>query len=569
MSKADEAKVLNLLRDFGHKTSARSTLNGHWEEVAALILPSYVNTFHYGATNTPGEKKTREQVDGTGMLALSRFAAICDSLLTPRNMMWHMLEPDADYLMKDRAVRLWFQDTTRKLFKLRYAPTANFSAQNQAVFTSLGAFGTGVLFIDKFYDNQRKTQGIRYKAVPMGEIYLGENHQGLYDQFIRILKYDARQMDQIEAWKGKLPEKVMQALEKNDPTKFTILHCVGPRTDYDADRIDSKGMPFYSIYVLMEGKCLLSEGGYNSFPVAASRYQQAPGEQDGRGPAMDVLPSLKTLNAQKKVFLKQGHRAADPVLLTQDDGLMNLSLRPGALNKGGWSADGHPLVGVLPTGNIQVTELMMGEEKNLIEDALLVSLFKVIFENPQMTATQVVEVVNQKGILIAPTVGRQQSEYLGPTIDREVDLGSQMGLFEPMPPALREARGGYQTRYTSPLAKAMRAGEAAGFMRTVEAVKEIVNITGDPSLLDPFDFDVAIPEIADIQSVPAHWMSSDEKIQQIRAARAEAAKQQQEIQAAPAAAAMVKANAAAAAAGVTPAARTLAPPRQGYTPGVP
>jgi hypothetical protein len=31
-------------------------------------------------------------VDATGMMALSRFAAICDSLLTPRNMIWHQLE---------------------------------------------------------------------------------------------------------------------------------------------------------------------------------------------------------------------------------------------------------------------------------------------------------------------------------------------------------------------------------------------------------------------------------------------------------------------------------------------
>ena len=44
---------------------------------------------------------------------------------------------------------------------------------------------------------------------------------------------------------------------------------------------------------------------------------------------MMVLPSLKTLNLEKKIFLKQGHRAADPVLLINDDGLIDtVDLRP-------------------------------------------------------------------------------------------------------------------------------------------------------------------------------------------------------------------------------------------------
>lgn len=44
---------------------------------------------------------------------------------------------------------------------------------------------------------------------------------------------------------------------------------------------------------------------------------------------------------------------------------------------------------------------------------LLVTLFQILTETPQMTAAEVVERTNEKGILLAPTVGRQQSEYLG------------------------------------------------------------------------------------------------------------------------------------------------------------
>lgn len=192
----------------------------------------------------------------------------------------------------------------------------------------------------------------------------------------------------------------------------------------------------------------------------------------------------------------------------------------------------------------------MAEERGIIDDMFLVTLFKVLSEHPNMTATQVIELVNEKGILVAPTLGRQETEYLGPMIEREIDVLNSLGLLPPMPPRLKEAKGEYQIVYTSPLALSQRAQEAAGFIRTVETAKEIVNITQDPSYLDVFDFDIALPDIAAIQSTPERWMAGSDKIAAKRDARAKAQAQQQQIQALPAIAAMKKADAAAAKAGV-------------------
>jgi hypothetical protein len=260
---------------------------------------------------------------------------------------------------------------------------------------------------------------------------------------------------------------------------------------------------------------------------------------------MMVLPAIKVLNAEKRDFLTQGHRAGTPILLTTDDGMVDFSMRPGALNKGGMSVDGKPLVGILPSGNIQVTKEMMDEERTLINDAFLVTLFQILTEAPQMTATEVIERTNEKGILLAPTVGRQQSEYLGPLIEREMDILADVGLLPPMPPILREARGEYNVVYTSPLAKAMRAQEVAGFGRVMEVLTQIIQVTQDPTPLDNFDFDVIVPEVAEIQAVPASWMASAEAVQAKRQQRQQAMQQQQQIQAAPAAAALVKAQAVA------------------------
>lgn len=558
-SNEDAALMATIMAEFGQMQTWRNTFAGQWEEIAAIVLPTYRNTFFYGSFNWPGMKKSEQQVDATAMMALHRFGAILDSLLTPRNMIWHQLGSDNDQVMKNRDARLWYENTTRILFKQRYAPIANFSSQNQAVYQSLGAFGTSAMLIDQAVDAHGKPmRALRYKAIPLGELFLRENHQGLVDGCIRWFRLTATQA--ATKWGAdRLPAALKPALDSGSQTLFNFLHRIVPNLDWQPGVLGAKGMPFSSIYVCIEGQCVMDKGGYNSFPIAISRYDQAPMEVYGRSPAMFILPAIKTLNAQKRTFLKAGHRAADPVLLVADDGLVDISLKPGAINKGGMSADGKPLIGTIPVGNVQINKEMMEEERGLINDAFLVSLFQILMDSPQMSATEVIERTNEKGILLAPTVGRQQSEYLGPMIDRELNLLAELGMLPPMPPILQQLKGDYHVSYTSPLARAQRAQEAAGFMRTVQVATEIVNVTQDHSIMDNFDFDTALPDIAYIQSVPESWMSDPKAVAQKRQARAQQEQQQSQIQAAPAAAAMMKAHAAQAKAGIPPG----TPPMQG------
>lgn len=539
----------------------RSPLNAQCEEVASLILPSHVGSFIAPGMVRAYVKKTDAQVDSNGMIALDRFMAICDSMLSPKNQMWHGLAAggkDARYIMKDRASRLWFYEATRVLFAYRYSPLANFVAQNQSIWQSLGAFGNGGMFIDDYYDINGRTKAIRYQAIPFGQIYFEFNHQGVVDGFIRIIRAKARQAAKVPEWKDRLPPAVKDAAEKAPNREFIFLHRVCPRDDFKPWRLDNKNMPYASYYICQDTRTLVHEGGYRTFPLADTRYVTAPGEENGRSIAMSILPALKTINAEKRVFLKQGHRAADPVLLIADDGIMNMNLKPGAQNRGGWSSDGKPLVGVLPSGDIKLSEEMIGMEKALIDDAFLVALFNIAVDRKSgTTATEVIDEINKRGILVAPTLGRQE-EYLSRVIDRELALLSINGLLPPMPPLLKEARGAYNVVYASPLAKAMRAGDVAGFFRTMEMTKEVSAATGDPSYMDTLDFDTAIPEIGQINGAPEPWMSTPDKINAKKEQRAKAAQTQQQIQAAPGAAALMKAQAVAgkeaAATGAPPAA---------------
>ncbi len=536
-SSEDDELVGSLVKDWQYLFGLRGNWQNHWTEIAQRINPMDSWLFqNYSQLNSQGDKRNFELYDSTGLVALQRFAAILDSLLTPSDQYWHHLRASDDTLMKNKAVTMWFDKANEILWKQRYAPTANFQAQNARVFTSLGAYGTGLMFIDDLAGNP----GLRYKNSHLSECYIQENHQGVVDGVCRHFMLTARQA--LNQFGDRCPENITSIVHNFPERQFYFLHWVRPRKDKDPDRKDYKGMDYASYYISIEGMALVEEGGYRSFPYAVPRYFQATNETYGRSPAMDVLPAIKTLNEQKKNMLKQGHRVLDPILLAHDDGVLDaFDLTPGALNYGGVSKDGRPLVQALPTGNVQAGKEMMDEERNLINDTFLVSLFQILTESPEMTATEVMERVREKGILLAPTIGRQNSEYLGPMIHRELDLLSKQGLLPPMPPLLKQAKGEYKIVYDSPIVRTQKSEWAAGAMRTIEQLMTVAQNTQNPALLDYVNWDVAAPQMAAIYGTPNSWINTKADIDKIRQQRQKQMQAQQAIQALPAVAGAMKA----------------------------
>jgi hypothetical protein len=291
----DAAK--SIIKRYDKLKGQRGTWENHWTEIAERVLPRYSTTFNSGDTSlTKGEKKTEKMFDSTAALGLERFAAAMESMLTPRSSKWHRLQASDDYLNRDRETQLWFEQANNILFKARYAPNANYASQQHESYMGLGAFGTGAIFIDS-----HDAGGLRYSAINLAEILFDTNHQGIIDTAYRKFKLTARQMKQrLEMGRFKnIPVAAEKALE-NDPDKqFEILHCIRPRAEVDPSKFDYRGKPFASYYVSCTEDMQLSEGGFNKFPYAISRYVTAPGETYGRSPAMTALPSIKVLNEQK------------------------------------------------------------------------------------------------------------------------------------------------------------------------------------------------------------------------------------------------------------------------------
>lgn len=547
-SSADQAEVEAVIRDFMQVRSERYNFEAQWQETALIYLPEWANKFFYGYQEYPGAKKSQYQLDSYPSIASHRFMAIVNSLITPWTMNWSPLAPtgkDKQYLLKQKGVKDWFDTATDVLWTERYCGRSGFLGAQLINWLSLGVFGNQNMFVEERKDVDGTT-GLAYSSRPVGEVYYKVNKNGMIEGFFRAMRKTAEQIHQ--QWPDTFPAELVPALEAKSPVPYWVLQYTWPNTMWQPDAImSSAGKRYSSVYISITGNRILERGGYRSYPMPSGRYIVAPDENYGRGPGQIVLAAAKSRNAMKGSFLKQTHRKGDPVILTPDGGLLDASqFVPGDVVEGGWNSDGKPLVGVLPTGDVQeIIEAMKLEQEGL-DDAFLVRMFDMALkteDQPQLSVRQVMEIMEQRGQLLGPTVGRQYGEYLDVMVERELDLCSFQGKLPPLPGALKEAKDHYKPAWDGPLIRAMAAGDAAAFMQSVEMAAEVANSSQDMSVWDAFSFERAIPEMSTRRGVPSRWMATQIEIAKKAKGRQAQAERDARAKEMPAQAAIMKAQA--------------------------
>jgi hypothetical protein len=517
-----------LIKEFEDLKGTRVNWDSLWDEVAERVMPRQANFLR---SRTQGEDRTERIFDSTAVLANERFASIMESMLTPRTQKWHRLTSTDESLNKSGRVREWFDEANAILYKKRYMPYTNYASQQSETYMSLGAFGTGALFVDNV-----PGKGLRYKSVHLSEIYVRADSYGVIDTVFR--HFELTKTQAVQRWGDAVPKRVMD--EKSETKKFKFLHIVKPRIGRDPTRVDFKGMPFESWYVNVDFAEVISESGYNTFPYAISRYVVAPDELYGRSPAIGAFSDIKMVNEMSRSQIRIAHKLADPPLLLHDDGILGygnrtVNLTPGGLNYGGVSPEGRQLIHPLQTGgDLRTAEAILEQRRKAINDAFLTTLFQILVETPEMTATEAMIRAQEKGQLLGPTISRQQSEALGPMIERELDVLMRNGDLPEMPPELLEAEGEYDVVYDNPMTRMMQAEEVVGLQRTIETIAPFVQV--NPDLMAKFDAEQIAEDTAYINGVPSKWVRGEEEMEALQQQQAQADQQAQAVETMPAAA---------------------------------
>lgn len=517
-----DSRVIDCMYEQGQFESARANFNQFWQSVSDRVDP---NSGYFLVYRAPGQQRSEKQFDATATIALGRATAAFESLFTPRTQKWQDLTASGP-LSDDLEVKRYLESFRDLLFRVRYSARANFANNNSEFIRSFLNYGNGVMYVD---DDPGKS--LRYKHIALHESYFGEDHVGKVDRFHRKFVLTARQLVQ-KFPKANLSQNILQAAEKTPNREFDLIHRVCANLEIDPKRRDYAGKKFMGYYVLTSEEQVLDMAGFDTMPYIVARYRVNAKEVYGRGPVMDILPTIKTVNEQQKTNLRIGQRLADPPLLASQDGAASqFNLRGGFVNYGALDAQGRPLVRPLEvTANLPVSLEMQESERGVIRDSLFIEIFNILKENPQMTATQTLQLVQERGVLMGPAGGNLQSSGYGALTEREIDLMSQIGggmwlesQIGPMPPALLEAGGAYEIQYDAPINRAQKAEEGIAISQTLESAAAVAQF--DPNALKPFKIPEMMRGLAEVRGLPSKYLKTEAEVQ----AENDQQQQQQEL----------------------------------------
>lgn len=481
------ASVEELLQRHEQLKGERSNFDTQWQEVKDLLWPDGGD---FTKQRSPGEKTNLQIFDANPTLYVEQGASVFEAFLMPRTQRWQRTRASDPELMKIARVKKFFEDLDDKVFDSRYATRSNFEGETQQGFKSTLGYGNNCIRV-----MGRKAGGITYKYRHIGQTWIDTDADDVVDTTFYAYELTARAA--VKRWGENAPQCARDVIDATPGMKHRYLECVYPNPNFVPGNMNPKHMAFVAFEISVDSKVVLEQGGYHELPDIWSRYSLAPGEKYGRGPAMLVLPSIKTLQEQMRVHLRSGQKAADPPLLTIDDGVLGrgsrrITLNSGGIIPGGLSTSGSPNIVPLLTGaRLDITHEMMMEIRELIRKAFHVDVFELLVQDRvQMTATEVMERAREKSYLLGSAIGRQQSELLGPMIEREISILQRQGKVGPMPPELIEAKGDYTIEYESDATRMQKSSEIVALGRTLEVAAPFFQ--NNPSLLELWNPEVLI-----------------------------------------------------------------------------
>ena len=499
----------------------RANWDGHWQEVRDFILPLVEG---FTSTNSEGHQDRSQILDNSAEGISEQLVTAIHGLVANPATKWFDLRV-ADSAINDRQeVRFWLEDTRKRLTEVFEAPESKWTNALSLALQEIVDFGTGGIMT-----KDRPGRLPIFQARPLSELFLAENEDGVIDTVHRKVRMAARQA--VKEFADKAGKKVIAAASdaKTADREFTWWHCIYPREERFAGT-PQLNMPIASVWVNQDDKTITRISGFQEMPISIGRWRKARTmEVYGRGPGSKALADVKSLQRVMKDTFRAYEKAIDPTLLVADDGVLGpISTRANAIiyTRAEMLGSRRPAVEALDTGaRPDIGEVFAQEIRQRIEIAYFAHFVR-ISRDSRMTATQVVEIVEETMRIMGPFLGRIQTEQLSGVIERLFGILLRAGALLPPPAVLSERR--IEVVYVSPSAKAQQLAEVRGISNLYQIGAPIIETK--PDVTDNIDADKAFVHMADKLGVPADMIRPAVEVRKLRQARAAEIEREQQKQ---------------------------------------
>jgi hypothetical protein len=493
--------------------SERSSWISHWREISDNLLPRSGRFF--AEDRNRGGKRHNAILDSTGTKALRTLAAGMQSTMTSPARPWFRLTTSNPDLDESAAVKLWLSEVTR-LMQMVFSKSNTYRALH-TMYEELGAFGTAATIVLPDFKNV-----IHHHTLTIGEYAVATNHLGAVDTLYREFQMTVSQMVK-EFGLEQCSQTVKTAYASKKLGQWiTILHAIEPRIDRDPSAKDNKNMPWASVYVELgtTGCHVLREGGFKSFPALVARWTVAGGDIYGSSPGMDALGDIKQLQ-HEQLRKAQGIDFQTKPPLQAPSGMKNREIDglPGGVTLVDQVGPNNGIRTLFDT-RLDLSHLLADIQD--VRDRIRATFFADIFlmlsgrNDGTLTATEAAMRNEEKMLMLGPVGERQHNEMLSPLIELTFDRMVEVGI---VPQAPEEMQGmELSVEFVSVLAQAQRAVATNSVDRFLLNLGQVAQFK--PDVLDKLDADKWADDYGDMLGVNPELIVPEDKVAEIRQARA-------------------------------------------------
>lgn len=513
-----------LEKQFAQLCNDRSSFETHWRELSDFINPRG-SRFLTSDVNRDDNRNNRI-VDPTGSMAARTLASgMMSGITSPARPWFRLATPDPD-MMDYGPVKMWLEVVQRRMNDM--FNKSNLYQSLPLLYSSLGVYSTGAMAV---LDDDQDI--IRTQIFPIGSYHLANSARGSVDTCFRKFSMTVRQLV-AEFGLDKVSSNVKGMFDCGNYEKWIeITHAVYPNMDRNTGSLMAKDKPYKSVYYECGGdkEKLLRESGFDEFPIMAPRWEVNGEDVYGSScPGMLALGQVKALQLEQKRKSQLIDKATNPPMVGPST-LKNqrVSLLPGDITyiDNMTAQDGFkPAYLVNPNTADLLADIQ--DTRQIINSAFFVDLFMMLqsINTRSMPVEAVIEMKEEKLLMLGPVLERLNDECLNPLIDRAFSMMARKNML-PQPPEVMQGMP-LRVEYISVMAQAQKSIGLSSLANTVQFIGQLAAVK--PEALDKLNVDQAIDTFSDMSGVSATVILPQEQVDQIRQQRAQQQQQQQAMQ---------------------------------------
>lgn len=516
----------------------RATWDARWQTILEWCTPhkAYVNQ-----QQTPGGPPTTPANRGfihdtTAIESCNTLADYHMSNLVAPGTVWFKGEAPGELAKNDR-INKWYGDCARKMLDLLVE--SNFYTSVYSVFRDRSGPGTGAMYI------MRGKRGVlSFTYMPLGSYSVAENEEGDIDTLYR--EFELTCTEAIEKFgKEKVGEAINRCYEeamKGDVNsmskKFKFVHGVRPRQERDPQKIDALNMPFESVYILVQDKHLVEEGGFETFPFVVTRFEKWGSEPYGFSPAYNAMPNIRTANYLVRLLKALGELKVMPRTISLAGEKGQIDMRAGGNSKVSKEAAALNMPREWATaGDFELGQWLIEQERAIIRKFFHNDTFRTFSNLPadvlkDMTAEVARGLKTENLLLLAPSFSQWVTDFR-PAMERMFSICYEAGAFDDPPEELLQAtvKDGVAEIPAPTIVYISRIGLALKEIAD-QAADEVMDTTAKaaayyPDIFDNYDLDVWIRQKGDVKGVDSSIKRPWDIVEKIRQDRAQKLQQEQ------------------------------------------